>query len=323
MKFDTTKALRNKEIFYSPIEKHLSRIFIATIYRPLLSIIKESIGDSWVKENSKEDLIRAILSGRIQYTQNQHFEGKFNSLISKEISKLGGHWDKKWKRWYLPKNLLPYDVQDAIGQASLKFKDLSDKVEAQLNKLQQLTIQIGEDTGYDMTPLFEDAVNKMEEGFQAGAKGFIVTPDLTPEMIKNIAEKWSDNLNLYIKGWTLESIQRLRKRVAENTFQGNRAQNLVGILEHDFGMSENKAKFLARQETALLMSQFREERFKSAGVQKYRWSTSGDSRVRERHKELNGHVFTWDNPPIIDELGHRGHPGQDYNCRCLAIPILE
>ena len=321
MRFDTTKALRNKEVFYLPIEKYLNKLFIATIYRPLLDIVSEEIGDSWL--NSKEDLIRAILSGRVQYTQNQHFEGKFNSAISKEISKLGGHWDKKWKRWYLPKNLLPYDVQDAIGQATLKFKDLSDKVEAQLAKLQELTIQIGEEQNYDMAPLFEDAVAKMEEGFQAGAKGFIVTPDLTPEMIKNIAEKWSDNLNLYIKGWTLESIQRLRKRVAENTFQGNRAQNLVGILEHDFGMSENKAKFLARQETALLMSQFREERFKSAGVQKYRWSTSGDSRVRERHKELNGHVFTWDNPPIIDELGHRGHPGQDYNCRCICIPLVN
>ena len=321
MRFDTTKALRNKEVFYLPIEKYLNKIFIATIYRPLLDIVSEEIGDSWL--NSKEDLIRAILSGRIQYTQDQHFEGKFNSAISKEISRLGGHWDKKWKRWYLPKNLLPYDVQDALGQAALKFKNLADKVEAQLNKLQELTIQIGEEQNYDMVPLFEDAVSKMEIGFQQGAKGFITTPELTPEMIKNIAEKWSDNLNLYIKGWTLESIQRLRDRVLVNTFKGNRAQNLVGILEHDFGMSENKAKFLARQETALLMSQFREERFKSAGVQKYRWSTSGDSRVRERHKELNGHVFTWDNPPIIDELGHRGHPGQDYNCRCIAIPLVS
>lgn len=320
MRYDSTKALRNKEVFYLPIEKYLNKLFIATIYRPLLDIVSEEIGDTWLKENSKEDLIRAILSGRIQYT-GEHFEGKFNSLISKEISKLGGHWDKKWKRWYLPKNLLPYDVQDAIGQASLKFTDLTNKIETKLANLQQQMLDFN--GKYDMDSLFEQTVRRLEEGFQEGAKGFIVTPELTPEMIKMIAEKWSDNLNLYIKNWTLESIQRLRDRVLVNTFKGNRAQNLVGILEHDFGMSENKAKFLARQETALLMSQFREERFKSAGVQKYRWSTSGDSRVRERHRELNGQVFTWDNPPIIDELGHRGHPGQDYNCRCIAIPLID
>lgn len=322
MKFDSTKALRNKEIFYRPLEKYLARVFIGTIYQPLIDIINEEIGDAWVKENSKEDLLKAILSGRIQYTQDQHFEGHFNSLISKEIVKLGGHWDKKWKRWYLPKSALPYDVQDAIGQASLKFNNLQEKIRKHLDELKQVYENLGTDNPFDMSDIFADIVKKLEEGFQAGAKGIIVTPELTKEMIDGIADNWANNLNFYIKGWTIESINRLRRRVIDNTFQGNRAQNLVGIIEHDFGMSENKAKFLARQETALLMSQFREERFKSAGVQKYRWSTSGDSRVRERHRELNGQVFTWDNPPIIDELGHRGHPGQDFNCRCLAIPIL-
>ena len=321
MKYDSTKALRNKEVFYLPIEKYLNKIFAAVLYKPILNIISEEIGDTWVKENSKEDLIRAILSGRIQYTPTQHFEGKFNSMISREISRLGGHWDSKRKRWYLPKNLLPYDVQDAIGQAEFKFRSLTEKVTKHLDSLYQRFLEFNEQ--YDLFNLFENTVNKLEKSFQEGAKGIIVTPKLTPEMIKNIAEEWGENLNLYIKNWEIESIKRLRERVLANTFIGNRAESLVNIIEHDFGMSENKAKFLARQETALLMSQFREERFKSAGVQKYRWSTSGDSRVRERHRELNGKVFTWDNPPIIDEQGHRGHPGQDFNCRCIAIPLVS
>lgn len=321
MKYDSTKALRNKEVFYLPIEKHLNKIFATVLYRPILEIISEEIGDTWLKENSKEDLIRAILSGRIQYTADQHFEGKFNSVISREVSRLGGHWDSKRKRWYLPKNLLPYDVQSAIGQAELKFRSVTEKVTKHLDTLHQKFLDFNEQ--YDLLNLFEQTIDKLEKGFQEGAKGIIVTPDLTPEMIKNIAEKWGNNLNLYIKNWEIETIKRLRERVLTNTFAGNRAESLVNIIEHDFGMSENKAKFLARQETALLMSQFREERFKSAGVQKYRWSTSGDARVRERHRALQGQVFTWDNPPIIDEQGHRGHPGQDFNCRCTAIPLVD
>ena len=321
MKYDSTKALRNKEVFYLPIEKYLNKIFVSILYRPLLDIITEEIGDTWIKENSKQDLLKAILSGRIQYTQTQHFEGKFNSSISHEIVKLGGRWDKKMKRWYVPKSALPYDVQDAIGQASLKFASLTQKLTKKLDSLHQQFLDFK--SSYDLAPLFEKTVDKLEKGFQEGAKGIIVTPELTPEMIKNIAEKWGDNLNLYIKDWEVETIKRLRGRVLSNTFAGNRAESLVNIIEHDFGMSENKAKFLARQETALLMSQFREERFKSAGVQKYRWSTSGDSRVRERHRELQGKVFTWDNPPIIDEQGHRGHPGQDFNCRCIAVPLVD
>ena len=322
MKFDSTKALRNKEIFYRPLEKYLNKLFAGTIYEPLLDIIREEIGDKWV-ENSKEDLRKAILSGRIQYTQDQHFQGSFNSLISKEIVKLGGKWDKVRKQWYLPKDALPFDIQQAIGQSYSRFQRLQQRVQSFLDTLESVIQDLKDDNPFDVAPLFGEIVEKLETGFQEGAKGIIVTPELTPEIVDGISENWSENLNFYIKGWTIESINRLRRRVADNTFAGNRARDLVKVIQHDFGISENKAKFLARQETALLMSQFREERFKSAGVEKYRWSTSGDSRVRERHRELNGKVFTWDNPPIIDELGHRGHPGQDYNCRCIAIPIID
>jgi SPP1 gp7 family putative phage head morphogenesis protein len=53
------------------------------------------------------------------------------------------------------------------------------------------------------------------------------------------------------------------------------------------------------------------------------WSTSHDRRVRDSHKELNGRVFTWDNPPIVDPArGRRAHPGQDYGCRCVAVPVM-
>ena len=62
------------------------------------------------------------------------------------------------------------------------------------------------------------------------------------------------------------------------------------------------------------------ERYKSVGVQKYRWSTAGDNRVRPEHKALNGKIFDWDNPPL--STGGK-HPGEDFGCRCIAIPIVE
>ncbi|MDD0884230.1 phage head morphogenesis protein, partial [Xylella fastidiosa subsp. multiplex] len=35
---------------------------------------------------------------------------------------------------------------------------------------------------------------------------------------------------------------------------------------------------------------------------------------REDHAAHDGTVFRWSDPPAT------GHPGQDYNCRCVAIP---
>ena len=81
---------------------------------------------------------------------------------------------------------------------------------------------------------------------------------------------------------------------------------------------------MARQETKLLVAEYRKNRFKQEGVTKYRWSTVLDGRERKLHRELNGKIFSWDNPPIIDErTGERGNPAEAYNCRCKAIPIID
>ena len=52
-------------------------------------------------------------------------------------------------------------------------------------------------------------------------------------------------------------------------------------------------------------------------TEQYVWETRGDSKVRVSHRRNEGKIFRWDNPPPT------GHPGQDYNCRCLAIPYYE
>ena len=46
----------------------------------------------------------------------------------------------------------------------------------------------------------------------------------------------------------------------------------------------------------------------------YVWYTRNDNKVRNLHAERHGKIFRWDTPP------QGGHPGEDYNCRCLAIP---
>ncbi len=46
----------------------------------------------------------------------------------------------------------------------------------------------------------------------------------------------------------------------------------------------------------------------------YIWRTQSDNRVRSSHAANNGKIFAWNNPP------ETGHPGEDYNCRCVAEP---
>ncbi len=46
----------------------------------------------------------------------------------------------------------------------------------------------------------------------------------------------------------------------------------------------------------------------------YVWRCVGDERTRSEHEERDGEVFSWDEPP------EGGHPGEDFGCRCLALP---
>lgn len=323
-KFDKRKALKIKESYYLPLEKKVFKIFFDILYRPIFKIISFHIGKEWLqKENSKrskETLIKALLSGKVQYV-NRHFEGTFNSLISKEIKEMGGKWDPKRKRWFVKQDQLPYDIKTAIAQAQMKDQALNADIEVYLSEVDNVLKE--NDTNYNLSSEFKNTIKDLDALFKEGIKNISIAPELTDEMVQNLAEGWSNNLNLYIKEWTQDSIQRLRQRIWNNALNGYRSMNLIQEIQHDYNISENKAKFLARQETSLLMSKFREERYKSAGIQRYRWSTSGDNRVRERHKQLNGLIFDWNNPPIVDELGHRAHPGEDYNCRCVAIPLVE
>ena len=59
-----------------------------------------------------------------------------------------------------------------------------------------------------------------------------------------------------------------------------------------------------------------------AGIEEYIWSTTGDERVRDSHRELNGKKFRWDTPPENSD-GRACHPGEDYQCRCIGRPVFK
>ncbi len=110
------------------------------------------------------------------------------------------------------------------------------------------------------------------------------------------------------------------------TSQGYRYETLVAEIQKSYGISQRKAKFLARQETSLLMSKFKQVRYQEAGSNEYIWDcVAGSSAHPVRHFHLlnRGKIFRWDTGAPINANGDRKNPGQDYNCRCFAKPIIR
>ena len=66
-----------------------------------------------------------------------------------------------------------------------------------------------------------------------------------------------------------------------------------------------------------------------AGVNGYYWHATHDARVRPAHAAMDntgeGDPYSWDDPPLkADQSSNEEdcHPGDDYNCRCAAIPAM-
>lgn len=139
-----------------------------------------------------------------------------------------------------------------------------------------------------------------------------------PRLSAALAKATSDNVNL-IKSIPEFYFEKLESHLTKALINGVRHEGLKVIIKDTVpGIVENKAKLIARDQMSKINSSLNSIRQTSLGIQKYRWSTSKDERVRPSHEEKEGEIFNWDNPPE-----DTGHPGEDINCRCVAIPYFD
>ena len=104
-------------------------------------------------------------------------------------------------------------------------------------------------------------------------------------------------------------------------------------IQENYSLSQRRSLFIARQETNLCLANYQKERYLNLGINEYKWKTADDEKVRNypknnksggNHKRLNNLIFSFDNPPITNELtGERHNPSEEYGCRCVAQPIIR
>jgi SPP1 gp7 family putative phage head morphogenesis protein len=101
-----------------------------------------------------------------------------------------------------------------------------------------------------------------------------------------------------------------------------------------FGVTEVRARLIARDQVAKLNSNITEGRNLALGLTTYVWSTSGDERVRESHAAMNGKLCKWDDETVYSDDdgqtwqprsaigGVEEHPGRDFQCRCVSAAVI-
>lgn len=118
---------------------------------------------------------------------------------------------------------------------------------------------------------------------------------------------------------------KVQAAVMRSIATGNGLQDLTPFFAEQKGITERHARNMALDQTRKAYQSINRGRMEAAGVKRYEWVHSGGGqKPRPLHVEMSGKVYSFDDPPVIDDrTGERGIPGQAPNCRCTMRPILE
>lgn len=319
------KPVAEPKAEYDEVEQRIRRAFRELVFLPLMRELALPPGTLL---NAASPLLEAIRTGRVTFTGanfSGRFTGQFNAQITKELKALGAVWDKRSASFTVATNKLPLEIRAAISAGNIRFQEKLAAIDLKLAQI--LPAEIAKKI--KLTEIFDTTLWKVERGMAATLSAISVPPQLSDEARRRIVAEYQSNMEKSIVDFATDEIIKLRKAVQASVFSGNRYESLVRSIQTSYGVSASKAKFLARQETGLMVAKFKETRYADAGVHEYKWACVAGSKnhpVRPSHKRLEGKIFRWDNPPITTEPGEpvrRNNPKEDYNCRCLAIPIVR
>jgi SPP1 gp7 family putative phage head morphogenesis protein len=313
------QTLRDRDA--ADMEAQLARAFYDLVFRPVIEALETASSKAQgAILNDKFDALRSALrAGRIQLTGGE-FSGELSAAISRALRLLGAKIDQRKKTYSMPVGDLPSWVQAEATNYRRKAQTAHEEALRGLSEAQK-----GLEAAVKAMPLSAgETVKRVDRSWRETAKDVEVMPELTPEAMAGLAAGYTESIRPYIKKFAESSILELRELVEGNAEEGYRFDRLINRIRQRYGVTKTKAKFLARQETGLFMAQYRKQRFTEAGIRRYRWSTAKDVRVRDAHADLDGREFSYDDPPIVDTAtGRRANPGEDFNCRCVDLPLVE
>lgn len=204
-----------------------------------------------------------------------------------------------------------------------------------LNRKYEDMIQSFENMAAEFTErMYKDAKKKFLKQFSK-EMGIDVLRQLSEKGLRKAFETEIQNNVALIKSVPQVYFQKIEEMVVASSLGQRKFEGgLVKAIQELTHVTRNRAKLIARDQSAKAVSTFTQMRYQNLGCEKYIWRNSKDRRVagnpnglypdpdpksqyHGNHWKREGKVFYWNDPPPD------GHPGMPINCRCYAEPIFE
>lgn len=322
MTITAIKDFKIKEAYTKLVEKALYSYLWEGIYKPMFEILNIK---PVVAKNSLNIIAEALRDEKITYYDGIfRAKNKFTNAQSVQLQKWGAVWDRREKGYRLPEDRLPDELRVTIAEMRINAENQIKLLQGYIQQVEANMPYIVESMVFDneIKTILDDAGNEVKKNIRTLN---IIEPELSEQQKEEIAKAYTNNMRDYvIKDFANERIPEMRAKIQELVLQGYRQDKIQELLQKEYGFMARKAKFLAQNETTIMLAEYKKVTYKEMGFDKFIWRTITDGRERELHKTLNGTVWRYDDPPVIDErTGQRGLPGQTYNCRCEQIPYHD
>jgi SPP1 gp7 family putative phage head morphogenesis protein len=175
-----------------------------------------------------------------------------------------------------------------------------------------------------------DTANSWREAARKSSRGREIFEALKRETDadKNFQSLLNSNVH-YIKSAPLDMAERMVKHISDAHIAGRRPEQIADELQKLFPeMTKAKAKLIARTESAKASAELVQSRAERLGFAWYIWSSVKDQRVRQSHKDMQGVLVNYNDPPSPEKLaGEKSqgayNAGNIYNCRCYASVVFD
>ena len=316
------KPIQPLKYFDNAIAQHIINWEWQWFFEPIFDVLKPDR-----VENDNNVLFDALKTGAIYYQNGGFYSktGRFSNRISLELEKLGARYSRYGRCYRIAQDRLPQNLNWIIETLNAKtyanvlaIKQIMDKAIGGLDEaLKHLKLR---DVAEQMILDVEDRVYK---NFQNN-KIETITPRMSDSVARQFAEEYTDSIKFNIKNRTPEEVTKMREVVGQMALDGESQITIRQYIENRWKVKQQKAKFLARNESKLAVTEYLKAKYQAEGSEEFQWVANLDERVRDEHRDLNGQTFRYDNPPIIDKrTGTRGLPGEYYGCRCTFVPIFS
>jgi len=237
---------------------------------------------------------------------------KYKQILKRNMSPYVEVMAKEATAVHLPTGQIRQDALGWRDQLNRVMQRIADDMRDPTNQTIKEMVRIGPQT---------NQYNKAEWTRLVRSQYGVNPTKEDPEKYNALLANWARNNALLIKDISDKTSRQIAEQVNQALIDGTNLadtqKEIFNIMSDRTDVQDSRAKLIARDQVAKLNGQLTMERQVDMGVDSYIWRTVGDERVRETHADNEDQTFTWDNPPA-----ETGHPGDDYQCRCWAEPIL-